>query len=70
LAGFRSSDYLGPLLPRKAWPASEVTAGAARVRQAVHGSLTDHGTLELGERPKHLRHQPAWRGGGVDRLSQ
>jgi hypothetical protein len=70
LSGFRLGDDLGALLARKARPASKVSAGAARVRQPVHGPLADHGALELGERAQHLRHQAAWRGGGVDSLGQ
>jgi len=61
-------DDLGALLAGEARPASKVPAGFASVRQPVHGPLADHGTLELGEGSKHLCHQPARRGGGVDRL--
>ena len=50
LAGFRLGDDLGALLTGKARPASKMPACFARVRQPVHGSLADHGALELGER--------------------
>ena len=70
LARFRLGDDFGALGGGKAWSPSKVPAGFAGVRESVHGSLADHGALKLGECAKHLRHQPARRGGGVYRLSQ
>ena len=43
MPSFRLGDDLGALLASEARPASKVPAGAARVRQPVHGVGTQNG---------------------------
>jgi hypothetical protein len=49
LAGFRLGNYLCALLAGEAWSASKVPTSFAGMRQAVHGALANHSTLELGK---------------------
>ena len=50
-------------------PATGAAAGASRL-QAGERALADHAALELGQGREQVEHQPAARGGGVDRLGQ